>query len=192
MRAIPTGHRRKPVKPKASCPTCLPIAPSTTRVTGICSTAPCSSTTRPATRSVVLPGRPLTRKQLDWRKHRVAYAAPAEICGACALKSRCTPSPQRFVHLHLHEAALQRMHQRATSAAMRLRRSTVEHPFATLKYQLFGYPRFLLRGVAGAQTRSVWGPWPTTSTHDQLPRRPKTRHCPLQLNPQLLRYLHGK
>lgn len=34
---------------------------------------------------------------------------------------------------------------------MLLRRSTVEHPFATLKYQIFGYPRFLLRGLAGAQ-----------------------------------------
>ena len=96
-------------------------------------------------------GQTLTRKQLQRQKHRVAYTAPAEICGTCALKSRCTPSPRRFVHLHLHEAALQRMHQRATSAAMRLRRSTVEHPFATLKYQIFGHPRFLLRGLAGAQ-----------------------------------------
>ena len=40
---------------------------------------------------------------------------------------------------------------------MRLRRSTVEHPFATLKYQIFGYPRFLLRGVAGAQTEISLG-----------------------------------
>ena len=44
------------------------------------------------------------------------------------------------------------MHQRATPEAMRLRRSTVEHPFATLKYRVFGHPRFLLRGVGGAQT----------------------------------------
>jgi hypothetical protein len=29
---------------------------------------------------------------------------------------------------------LDRMRQRATPAAMRLRRSTVEHPFGTLKY----------------------------------------------------------
>jgi hypothetical protein len=27
-----------------------------------------------------------------------------------------------------------------------------EHPFATLKYRIFGHPRFLLRGVGGAQT----------------------------------------
>jgi transposase len=43
------------------------------------------------------------------------------------------------------------MHQRATAEVMRLRRSTVEHPFATLKYRVFGHPRFLLRGVGGAQ-----------------------------------------
>ena len=102
-------------------------------------------------------GQTLRRKQLQRQKHRVAYTAQAETCGACALKSRCTPSPQRFVHLHLHDAALERMHQRATSAAMRLRRSTVEHPFATLKYRIFGNPRFLLRGLGGAQTEISLG-----------------------------------
>lgn len=43
------------------------------------------------------------------------------------------------------------MEQRATAEVMRLRRCTVEHPFATLKYRIFGHPRFLLRGLAGAQ-----------------------------------------
>jgi transposase len=56
------------------------------------------------------------------------------------------------VQRHLHDGALQRMQQRATPEAMRLRRSTVEHPFATLKYRIFGHPRFLLRGRGGAQT----------------------------------------
>ncbi len=41
---------------------------------------------------------------------------------------------------------------RATPEAMRLRISTVEHPFATLKYRIFGHPRLLLRGLRGAQT----------------------------------------
>jgi IS5 family transposase len=44
------------------------------------------------------------------------------------------------------------MHQRATPAVMRLRRSTVEHPYATLKYRIFGHPRLLLRGLTGART----------------------------------------
>ena len=34
------------------------------------------------------------------------YAAPRTCCGNCALKSRCTTAPQRYVYLHLHEAAL--------------------------------------------------------------------------------------
>ena len=44
------------------------------------------------------------------------------------------------------------MNARATAQAMRLRRCTVERPFALLKYVIFGHPRFLLRGLAGAQT----------------------------------------
>ena len=44
------------------------------------------------------------------------------------------------------------MQQRATPEMMQLRRSIVEHPFAALKYQIFGNPRFLLRGLLGAQT----------------------------------------
>jgi hypothetical protein len=44
------------------------------------------------------------------------------------------------------------MHARATAAVMRLRRATVEHPFATMKYRIFGHPRFLLRGLSGART----------------------------------------
>ncbi len=97
-------------------------------------------------------GQTLTRKQLSRKDRAVLYASTPEICGACLLKDRCTTSARRFVQRHLHEDALQRMQQRATPEAMRLRRSTVEHPFATLKYRIFGHPRFLLRGVGGAQT----------------------------------------
>jgi len=44
------------------------------------------------------------------------------------------------------------MRQRATPETMRLRKRTVEHPFAFLKYRVFGHPRFLLRGLRGART----------------------------------------
>lgn len=94
----------------------------------------------------------LARKQVLSRKKSVLYAAPIEVCSQCPLKSQCTMASRRFVRRHLHDAALNRMHQRATPEAMRLRRSTVEHPFGTLKYRIFGHPRFLMRGVAGAQT----------------------------------------
>jgi transposase len=97
-------------------------------------------------------GHTLVRKQLMRKDRTVLYAAQPEVCGACPLKSRCTVSSRRIVTRHLHEEALQRMQQRATPEAMRLRRATVEHPFANLKYRIFGHPRFLLRGLRGAQT----------------------------------------
>jgi transposase len=93
----------------------------------------------------------LTRKQLSRKDRAVYYAGNPEVCGACAMKTRCTRGAQRLLTRHLHEGALQRMNQRATAQAMRLRRSIVEHPFGTLKYRIFGHPRFLLRGTAGAQ-----------------------------------------
>jgi transposase len=43
------------------------------------------------------------------------------------------------------------MQKRVTPQAMRLRRCTVEHPFATIKYRIFGHPRLLMRGLTGAR-----------------------------------------
>lgn len=94
----------------------------------------------------------LTRKQALTKKKSVLYAAEPEVCGRCPLKPRCTTTSRRHVQRHLHEGALQRMQQRATREIMKLRRSIVEHPFAALKYHIFGHPRFLLRGLHGAQT----------------------------------------
>ena len=93
----------------------------------------------------------LTRKQALTKKKSVLYAAEAQVCSQCPLKSRCTTTSRRHVQRHLHEGALQRMQQRATPEIMKLRRSIVEHPFAALKYHIFGHPRFLLRGRQGAQ-----------------------------------------
>ena len=94
----------------------------------------------------------LLRKQIDRKDKIVIYAAQASDCAACAMKPRCTPSSRRMVSRHLHEQALARMQQRATPQAMRLRRSTAEHPFAALKFHIFGHPRFLMRGLTGAGT----------------------------------------
>jgi transposase len=94
----------------------------------------------------------LHRKQILSRKKSVIYAADVETCSKCPLKAQCTSTTRRFVQRHLHDGALQRMNARATAQAMRLRRCTVERPFALLKYVIFGHPRFLLRGLAGAQT----------------------------------------
>jgi hypothetical protein len=93
----------------------------------------------------------LSRKQVLQHKKTVQYAASVADCSQCPLQSQCTTAERRFLKRHLHDAALQRMNARVTAKPMRLRRCTVERPFATLKYVIFGHPRFLLRGLAGAQ-----------------------------------------
>jgi transposase len=96
-------------------------------------------------------GRTLQRKQVSKKDKAVYYTASRADCGSCALKPRCTRAPQRLMMRLLDEDALNRMHARATPDAMRLRRSIAEHPFAALKYRIFGHPRLLLRGTRGAE-----------------------------------------
>jgi transposase len=96
-------------------------------------------------------GQVLTHQGVQKDRHRVIYKASAAVCGACPLKSRCASSSRRYLYRDLYDAVLERMNQRATAALMGLRRSTVEHPFATLKYRIFGHPRLLLRGLRGAR-----------------------------------------
>lgn len=97
-------------------------------------------------------GQTLVRRQLSRKDRCVVYAAEAQVCGACAMKNRCTSTSRRWITRNLHEGALQRMNQRATAQLMRLRRCTVERPFAVLKHVILGNARFLLRGRDGAQT----------------------------------------
>jgi transposase len=94
----------------------------------------------------------IRRKQLHRHDKAVIYRADAADCSCCSMKARCTQTSARILTRLLDEDALNRMHQRATPQAMRLRRSTVELPFAVLKYRIFGHPRLLLRGKGGAQT----------------------------------------
>jgi transposase len=96
----------------------------------------------------------LVRRQLSRKDRCVMYAAEAEVCGACAMQQRCTSTTRRWITRHLYESTLQKMNRRATPQLMRLRRCTVERPFAVLKYLIFGHPRFLLRGLAGAQVET--------------------------------------
>ena len=69
-----------------------------------------------------------------------------DACADCALKAKCTTGKQRRVRRWEHEAVLEAMQQRldARPEAMRLRRSTVEHPFGTLK-RWMGASHFLTR-----------------------------------------------
>jgi len=97
-------------------------------------------------------GQLLTRKQTHTPDKATIYAARSSACTTCALKPRCTTSARRFLRRHWYEDALTRLSERTTSAHMRLRRKTVERPFAELKWRIFEKPRFLMRGRRGART----------------------------------------
>jgi hypothetical protein len=138
-------------------------------------------TYQPDTDTLVCPdGKTLARKQLKLKHRAICYQAQAKDCAGCPRKAACTTAPQRMVTRHLHDDALNRMQQRVTPALMRLRRSTVEHPFGTLKYHIFGHPRMLLRGLRGADRprrdelqpqahgQSAWRTEPLRSTAERM------------------------
>ncbi len=99
-------------------------------------------------------GMRLERKQASQRDQMVIYAARVEDCSACAAKDRCTQAARRFVSRHMHEDALQANQQRLEQAPhmMAIRRQTVEHPFGTIKHQILGNARLLMRGKRGARS----------------------------------------
>jgi transposase len=99
-------------------------------------------------------GKVLTRKQISRKDKMVIYAATAQDCQGCEHKGRCTQAKQRFVTRHLYEDALQANAQRIAQCPqmMRLRRQTVEHPFADLKHRILGNARLLMRGLSGARS----------------------------------------
>jgi transposase len=106
----------------------------------------------PDSDTYVCPGnKRLLRKHTNLKDRYTMYKASTGDCGTCSLKSRCTQAPRRGLARHLYEDALNRMEARMTPQAMRLRRCTVEHPFATIKYRIFGHPRLLMRGLSGAR-----------------------------------------
>jgi transposase len=75
----------------------------------------------------------LLRQNTNTKDRYIMYRASSSDCGTCSLKARCTQAPRRGLARHLYEEALNRMQDRVTPEAMRLRRSTVEHPFSAIK-----------------------------------------------------------
>jgi transposase len=74
-------------------------------------------------------------------------------CPKCPLKAQCTPGDYRRITRWEHEAVLDAMQQRLDREpeAMRLRRQTVEHPFATLKAWM-GATHFLTKRLPRVNT----------------------------------------
>jgi len=74
-------------------------------------------------------------------------------CPRCTMKAQCTRSPYRRVRRWEHEQVLDAMQRRLdrTPEASRLRRQTVEHPFATLKAWM-GSTHFLTKTLPRVRT----------------------------------------
>jgi DDE family transposase len=74
-------------------------------------------------------------------------------CRHCSLKSQCAKANQRRIKRWEHEHLLDAVQQRldANPQAMRQRRETVEHPFATLKMRM-GATHFLMKRLPKVAT----------------------------------------
>jgi transposase len=74
-------------------------------------------------------------------------------CKGCALKEECTPSLQRRITRWEHQDVLDALQVRLDRdpTSMRIRRSTVEHPFGTIKAWM-GATHFLTKGLERVKT----------------------------------------
>jgi transposase len=74
-------------------------------------------------------------------------------CPDCPLKSQCTPASQRRISRWEHEHVLETVQERLDQnpQAMRQRRETAEHPFATLKMRM-GTTHFLMKRLPKVAT----------------------------------------
>ena len=111
---------------------------------------------------VYIPGEDVYRcpagERLTWRftgveAGRTAHRYWSSNCGACPLKSQCTPAKERRVARWEHEAVIDAMQARLDRKpnAMRTRRATVEHPFGTLKAWM-GATHFKMRTLEKVRT----------------------------------------
>ena len=83
-----------------------------------------------------------TREESGLRLRRYWTTA----CHSCAIKQRCTPSPERRISRWEHEHVLEAVQKRLDEhpEKMRQRRETVEHPFGTIKARM-GATHFLMK-----------------------------------------------
>ncbi|ABM38852.1 IS1182 family transposase [Polaromonas naphthalenivorans] len=74
-------------------------------------------------------------------------------CPACPMKAQCTTSNYRRIRRWEHEAVMEAVQRRLDRQpeAMKVRKSTVEHVFGTLKHWM-GWTHFLMRGKAKVAT----------------------------------------
>jgi hypothetical protein len=98
-------------------------------------------------------GERLTYRMTTEEAGKVLHRYWTNACGTCALKQDCTPSKQRRIARWEKEAVLDRVQERLDQRpdAMIVRRSTVEHPFGTIK-TCMGATHFKMKTLAHVAT----------------------------------------
>ena len=93
-------------------------------------------------------GERLTRRTSLMDKGLKIYKYWSSNCGECAQKDQCTTGKERRIGRWEHEHCVEAMEERLDREPerMRVRRSTAEHPFATLKSWM-GYTHFSMKGL---------------------------------------------
>ena len=98
-------------------------------------------------------GERLTYRCTAQDKGKVIRRYWSSVCRGCSLKPKCTTGKERRVSRWEHEAVLEAMEERVDrmSNCMRIRGSTVEHPFGTIKSWL-GLTHFQMRTLKHVST----------------------------------------
>ncbi|MFY0613381.1 MAG: IS1182 family transposase [Hyphomicrobiaceae bacterium] len=80
-------------------------------------------------------GERLTYRYQTVERGKTIHRYWTNVCKGCALKAECTTGSERRISRWEHEAVLEKVQRRLdhNPDAMRVRRSTVEHPFGTIK-----------------------------------------------------------
>jgi len=95
----------------------------------------------------------LTRRTKTADKGLTIYKYWSSNCGDCSQREQCTTGKERRVGRWEHETCLDALEERLDREPdrMRVRRSTVEHPFGTLKSWM-GYTHFSMKTIKNVST----------------------------------------
>ena len=98
-------------------------------------------------------GEKLTYRSTNEESGRTLRHYWTTACPQCPLKSQCTSGPERRIRRWEHEHVLEAVQERLDKnpQAMRQRRETAEHPFATLKMRM-GATHFLMKRLPQVAT----------------------------------------
>jgi len=98
-------------------------------------------------------GERLPKRMTNVEKGKTLHRYWSSNCKDCHLKEQCTPSKERRVTRWEHEAVLEAVQKRLNQNpdAMTIRKSTVEHPYGTIKSWM-GSSHFLMKGLKNVST----------------------------------------